>query len=78
MNFWFYPNMVTVLTIGLKSHDQNGYRSWLCLLVDRSGFRRINMVGFGFRLLDFRVVVGLFCGGCGFVLFYCRRYIILL
>ena len=24
MNFWFYPNMVTVLTIGLKSHDQNG------------------------------------------------------
>ena len=24
MNFWFYPNMVTILTIGLKSHGQNG------------------------------------------------------
>ena len=63
--------------------DWSGYHLWLCLLVDRSGFRRggfrrIGVVGFSFGLLDFRVAVGLFCGGCGFVLFYCMRYIILL
>ena len=44
--------------------DWSGYRSWLCLLVDRSGFQHIGVVGFGFGMLDFRVALGLFCDGC--------------
>ena len=68
--------------------DRSGYRLWLCLLVDRSGFWHTSMVGFSISAwwvsayrcdgFQFRVAVGLFCGCCGFVLFYCRRFIILL
>ena len=65
--------------------DWSGYRSWLCLLVDRSGFRCTGGVGFGvsawwvsilgcqiFGLLWVCFVMAVF------VLFYCRRCIILL
>ena len=57
--------------------DRSGYHSWLCLLVDRSGFRHTGVVGFGFGLLDFGLLWVCFAVAV-FVLFYRRRYTILL
>ena len=69
------------------SVDRSGYRSWLCLLMDRNGFRCIDVVGFGVLVWWVSIL-----GCCGFVLwwlylyyfiignilFYCDVYIILL
>ena len=55
-----------------------GILAWWVSTYRRGGFWRTGVLGFSFGLPDFWVVMGLFCDGCGFVLFYCKRYIILL